>query len=110
VLVSIAPGGGKPSLAVQSSELGKNEAGKSVPIVTVANASNAHGYLSGGNLRLVAKDASGKEVLRRTLSGAEIQQTIGFGLIGGNQSRKVTVPVELPEGSSSVEASFSSDN
>lgn len=110
VLVSISPGGGKPSLAVQSSELGKNEAGKSVPIVTVANASNAHGYLSGGNLRLVAKDASGKEVLRRTLSGAEIQQTIGFGLIGGNQSRKVTVPVELPEGSSSVEASFSSDN
>ncbi len=110
VLVSVAPGGAKPQLTVQGAEIGRNAEGKPVPIVTVANASNAHGYLSGGQLRIVEKDAAGKEVFRRTLSGAEIQQTIGFGLIGGGQSRRVTVPVELPQAGGSVEASFSADN
>ena len=110
VLVSVAPGGAKPQLTVQGAEIGRNAEGKPVPIVTVANASNVHGYLSGGQLRIVEKDAAGKEVFRRTLSGAEIQQTIGFGLIGGEQSRRVTVPVELPQAGGSIEASFSADN
>lgn len=110
VLVSVAPGGAKPRLTVASAEIGRNAAGKPVPIVTIANASAAHGYLSNGNLRITEKDAAGKEVFRRTLSGAEIQQSMGFGLIGGNQSRRVTVPVELPQDGGSVEASFSADN
>lgn len=110
VLVSVAPGGAKPRLSVASAEIGKNAAGKPIPIVTIANASAAHGYLSNGNLRITEKDAAGKEVFRRTLSGAEIQQSMGFGLIGGNQSRRVTVPVELPQDGGSVEASFSADN
>lgn len=110
VLVSVAPGGAKPRLSVASAEIGKNAAGKPIPIVTIANASAAHGYLSNGNLRIIEKDAAGKEVFRRTLSGAEIQQTMGFGLIGGNQSRRVTVPVELPQDGGSLEASFSADN
>jgi fimbrial chaperone protein len=110
VLVSVAPSGIKPALAVQGAVIGHNDAGKPVPIVTVTNPSNAHGYLSGGHLRIVEKDAAGKEVFRRTLSGAEIQQTIGFGLIGGGQSRRVIVPVELPQDGGSVEASFATDN
>ena len=110
VLISIAPGGAKPALSVQSAEIGRNEAGKPVPIVIIANASNAHGYLSGGQLRIIERDASGREVFRRTLSGAEIQQTIGFGLIGGGQSRRVIVPVELPQEGGTVVAEFSTDN
>lgn len=109
ILVSVAPNGVSPALSVQSAEIGRNEAGRPVPIVTVANASAAHGYLSGGHLRIVEKDAAGNEVFRRTLSGAEIQQTIGFGLIGGNQSRRVIVPVELPQESGTVEATFAAD-
>ena len=110
VLISVAPAGAKPQLSVASAELGRNAGGKPVPVVTIANGSAAHGYLSNGSLRITEKDASGKEVFRRTLSGAEIQQTMGFGLIGGNQSRRVTVPVELPQDGGSVEASFSADN
>ena len=110
VLISVAPSGAKPSLSVASAEIGKNAAGKPIPIVTIANASSAHGYLSNGSLRVVEKDASGKEIFRRTLSGAEIQQTMGFGLIGGNQSRRVTVPIELPQDGGSVEARFSAGN
>lgn len=110
VLVSVAPAGAKSDLEITGAEIGRNPSGKPVPVVQVHNKSSAHGYLSGGRLRIVEKDASGKEVFRRTLSGPEIQQTMGFGLIGGNQTRRVTVPVELPSDSGSVEASFSTDN
>ena len=107
VLISIAPAGGKPAISVQSASVGRNADGKPVPQLMVSNASPAHGYLSDGRLRIVQKDAAGNEVFRRTLSGPEIQQTIGFGLIGANQQRRVTVPIELPSADGSVEASFS---
>lgn len=107
VLISIAPAGHKPSISVSSASIGRNAAGKPVPLLMVRNASVAHGYLSDGRLRIVEKDAAGNEIFRRTMSGPEIQQTIGFGLIGANQERRVTVPVELPSAEGSVEATFS---
>jgi P pilus assembly chaperone PapD len=110
VLVSIAPSGIKPLIQVQGAELGRNQAGKPIAVVTVANESTAHGYLANGHLRIVEKDASGKQVFSKTLSGAEIQQSMGFGLIGGGQVRKVSVPVELPSAEGTVEASFALDN
>lgn len=107
VLISIAPAGHKPSISVASTSIGRNAAGKPVPLLMVRNASVAHGYLSDGRLRIVERDAAGNEIFRRTMSGPEIQQTIGFGLIGANQERRVTVPVELPSAEGSVEATFS---
>lgn len=109
VLVSVSPAGVKPELEIAGAEIGRNPGGKPVPVVQVHNKSNAHGYLSGGRLRIVEKNAAGQEVFRRTLSGPEIQQTMGFGLIGGSQTRRVTVPVELPSETGSVEANFTSD-
>ena len=109
VLVSVEPQGLKPAITVTSATIGHDAKGKPVPLLTVDNPSGAHGYLASGHLRIVEKDAAGKEVFRRTLSGAEIQQTMGFGLIGGNQSRKVTVPVALPQDGGSIDASFSAD-
>ena len=106
VLVSVAPQGAKPDLKVSGASLGHDKAGKPVPIVTLSNASQAHGYLSQGRLRIVQRDSAGKEVFRRTLSGPEIQQTIGFGLVGAGQTRNVQVPVELPQDGGSVEAQF----
>lgn len=106
VLVSVAPGGAKPALSVASASVGHDAKGKPVPVVSVANASAVHGYLSNNRLRIVEKDAAGKEVFRKVISGPEIQQTIGFGLIGSKQTRKVTVPLELPVDGGSVEASL----
>jgi fimbrial chaperone protein len=106
VLVSIAPNGAKPNLRLVSSEVGRNEAGKPMPVITVQNDSPAHGYLSQGRLRIVQKDANGAEVFRRTLSGPEIQQTIGFGLIAPGQKRRIVLPVELPAVGGTVEAQF----
>ena len=109
VLVSVEPQGLKPAIRVTAAAIGHDAKGKPVPLLTVDNTSGAHGYLANGHLRIVEKDTAGKEVFRRTLSGAEIQQTMGFGLIGGNQTRKVTVPVELPQDGGSIDASFSAD-
>ena len=106
VLVSVSPQGAKPDLKVSAAGVGHDNAGKPVPIITLSNASNAHGYLSQGRLRIVQHDSAGKEVFRRTLSGPEIQQTIGFGLVGAGQTRRVQIPVVLPQDGGSVEAQF----
>jgi fimbrial chaperone protein len=106
VLVSVGPQGVKPALKIDGAEIGHNQTGKPVPIIIVSNASAAHGYLSQGRLRVVEKDGSGKEVFRRTFSGPEIQQTVGFGLVGAGQTRRVTVPVVLPVEGGKVEAQF----
>jgi fimbrial chaperone protein len=110
VLVSVSPQGARPALAVQRSEIGRNEAGHPVPVVIVTNNSPAHGFLSNGRLRIVQKDGSGREVFRQTLSGPEIQQTIGFGLIGAGQTRRVQVPIQLPSEGGTLEAQFTSES
>ena len=40
------------------------------------------------------------------MTGPEVQQTIGFGLIGAGQTRRVLVPIELPVEGGTVEAQF----
>lgn len=110
VLVSVAPAGVKSKLSIAGAAVGQNEAGKPAPVITIQNASAAHGYLSNGQLRVVEKDAAGAEVFRKSLSGAEIQQSMGFGLVGGNQSRQMTLPIELPRADGTVEATFTPEN
>ena len=106
VLVSVAPPGVKPDLKVTAAAIGKNDQGKPVPVITVTNDSNAHGYLSQGRLRIVETDSGGKQIFTRTMPGPEIQQTIGFGLVTSGQTRKITVPVVLPSDGGTVEAQF----
>ncbi|MFA5964914.1 MAG: fimbria/pilus periplasmic chaperone [Sphingomonas sp.] len=110
VLASVGPQGAKPSLRVQSAGVGKNDAGKPVPVVTVANDSSTYGYLSHGKLRVIEKDAAGREVFRQTLSGPEIQQQLGMGLITSGQERKFTLAGVLPLTEGTIEAKFTPDN
>lgn len=107
VLVSIGPQGGKPAISVVDSSISADDAGHRNPLITVRNDSANYGYLSEGKLRVVARDSGGTEVDRETLSGPEIQQRMGFGLIGGSQTRKVRLPVELPASATSVEVTYS---
>lgn len=106
VLASVSPLGAKPQLEVKAAQVVKDANGNPVAMLSVANNSPVHGYLSANKVRLVEKDAAGKEQFKRTLSGAEIQQTVGFGLIGAGQTRKVTIPVVLPSADGVVEASI----
>lgn len=110
VLVSIAPTGAKPAISIASASIGHDSDGKPVPLLLVGNDSPAHGYLSRGTLKIIETDSAGNEVFRRTLSGPEIQQTIGFGLIGAGQNRQVKVPVVLPQDGGRVEATFNADD
>lgn len=109
VLVSTAPANSRHELKLVRSEIGKNDKGEPIPVLYVENTGAAHGYLSRGSLRLTAKDATGRTVLQRTLPGPEIQQVIGFGLIGANQTRRVSAPIVLPTESVSLEADFVPD-
>lgn len=106
VLVSVAPQGQRPSISVVSTEIGRNDQNKPVPVLVVENTAAAHGYLANGRLRIIQRDGSGRQVFERTLSGPEIQQTIGWGLVGAGQKRRVTVPVELPAEGGTIEAQF----
>src|SRR3546814_6221143 len=87
-------------------KIGRNADGHAVPIVTVANSSATHGYLSRGRLTIVQRDASGRELIRQTLTGPDIQQGAGYGLIGGNEMRSFTLPLELPAEIGTIEARF----
>jgi len=106
VLVNVGPPGVRPALRISAAEIGRSAAGNAVPVLTVTNDSASYGYLSHGQLRLVEKDRSGHSVLNRVLSGAEIEQAIGLGLIGSGQSRQVMLPLVLPEAEGTVEAQF----
>jgi len=110
VLVSVAPTGVQPAISVTSAEIGTTEDGKRQALLTVSNPSRAHGYLAKGRLRLIVRDAQGGEVLRRTLSGPEMQQTVGFGLVGAEQSRSLFIPIDLPAQGASVEARYTPEN
>jgi len=109
VLVSVAAEGAKPSLSIGAVQIERNAEGAPVPVLTVANASAAHGYLSRGRLRIIQYDANNREVFRKQLTGPELQQTIGYGLIGGGQTRRMTLPLVLPQSDGRVEAQFTPD-
>jgi fimbrial chaperone protein len=106
VLVSVAPSGAKSNVQIVKTEIGKDKAGKPIPVITVSNDSAAHGYLSHGRLELIEKDGSGKEIFSRVLPGPEIQQVVGFGLIASGQTRRVEIPITLPTAGGTIEARF----
>ncbi|SDD49422.1 P pilus assembly protein, chaperone PapD [Sphingomonas sp. YR710] len=110
VLASVGPTGARPQLRIQTTEVARDDTGHSVPAITLSNDSPTYGYLSKGRLRIIEKDAAGREVFRKTLAGPEIQQSIGFGLIGAGQTRRVIVPVELPSSEGSIDAQFTPEN
>ena len=106
VLVSVAPAEEKSALDVVSASIATNREGKPVPSVSVSNSSNAHGYLSNGRLKITQRDASGKQIFSRSISGPEMLQIVGFGLVGANTTRTIQIPVELPSAEGSVDARF----
>jgi len=106
VLVSVTPPRARANLTVESASIGRDADGNPAPVVVVLNDSAAHAYVSRGTLSLVERDSSGRAIFERTLSPADIQQTIGYGLVGPGQRRSLTLPISLPSGSGSLEARF----
>ena len=105
VMVNVAsPTAGDAALTIESAEIVQNAEGKNMAAFTVRNSGRNYGYLSSGNLTIRHTDAAGNETVRRTLTGNEIQQMIGFGLVGPEMSRRFVAPIELESAEGSVEA------
>lgn len=106
VLVSVAPLGSKPNLQVKSAEIGTNKDGKPIPVITVYDDSPAYGYLSRGTLEITQKDAAGHQIFDQTVTGPELQQIIGFGLVSSGETRRISVPIVLPAAGGTLEVKF----
>ncbi|GAA0647649.1 molecular chaperone [Brevundimonas lenta] len=109
VMVNVAsPIGGDPVLTIEDASVVQNDAGKNVIAFTVRNAARNYGYLSANRLTFVYRDAAGQEVLRRTLTSNDIQQMIGFGLVGPEMSRRFISPIEVDTADGKAEVSLAS--
>lgn len=97
---------GDPQLSITSAEIAKNGEGEPVVAFTASNASKNYGYLSSGALTIRQISAEGREISRKTLSANDIQQQIGFGLIGPEMTRKFVTPLKLDSAEGSLEVSF----
>lgn len=72
------------------------------PEVVVRNDGANYAYLSRATVEITEEDATGKQIFDKTLTPNEMQQTLGFGLIGPNTQRRVVIPVTLPSASGTV--------
>ena len=95
VLVSVSSTNQKPQLAIASASPATVD-GKSVAAVTVSNNGGAHGYISQHRIKITETSGSGTELLTKTISGAEFQSLVGYGLVASGQTRTVNVPLDKP--------------
>lgn len=99
---------GDPKLSIESAEIVRPaEGAPAAPAriaFTVSNAGKNYGYISSGSLTLIQRDSAGKELFRRSLNSSDVQQMMGFGLVGPETSRKFVAPLDLesPEGTAEV--------
>ncbi|MBN8551626.1 MAG: molecular chaperone [Caulobacterales bacterium] len=108
VMVNVASAtAGQPQLSVSGTEIATNGEGQPVAAFTVRNDGRNYGYLSRTEITIRHNDPAGREVLRRTLSSNDIQQLIGFGLVGPLMSRRFVVPIQLESSEGTVEVTLS---
>jgi fimbrial chaperone protein len=93
VLVSVSATNQKPQLAIASAVPSTLE-GKPVAAITVQNNGGAHGYISQHKIKITETSATGAELLSKTISGAEFQSLVGYGLVASGQTRTVNVPLD----------------
>jgi len=110
VLVNVASSEGGPALSIAKTGIGQGKKKEPVPVLWVQNTGPSYGYLSRGNLHISESDASGKSLFDKQLSPQDIQQTIGFGVIGPNTTRKITLPLALPSATGVVKVQFDAGN
>lgn len=77
------------------------------PIVYLKNSGPTYGYLSQNMLRITQYDPSGKQIFTKLLQPQDIQQSVGFGLVGPDASRRFVLPVDLPSASGTIRAELS---
>lgn len=107
VVVNVAPLEGEPALSVVGAELTKDEKGERRAAVTITNASDVHGYLSGAKLRLALLDDAGKEIWSKSWIPEEVAGKVGIGLVQPHATRRFVLPFDLPPGGDKITAEIS---
>lgn len=100
VVVNVAPPAGLPALKLVGTGTTTDKSGKRFPTITVENTSKTHALLP----QAIIKLSGGSWAY--TMSASEISQKVGIGLVQPGAKRKFTLPVDLPAGVSSVQATM----
>lgn len=98
VVVNVAPPGGHAALKQVAAEIGRDDHGIRRPAIVVENSGNMHAYLSQASITLEGGS------WRQRLSGSELGQYIGLGLVQPGKRRRFLLPVELPPSVTQVSA------
>ena len=106
VIASVGAVASRPALRVLNATIESNAVGIGRPVINLENTGANYGYLADGQVRIVQKDPSGKEVYRRVFSPAEVQQNLGFGLVPAGEKRKMTLPIDLPIAEGTIDVDF----
>jgi P pilus assembly chaperone PapD len=102
---------GDPVLTVEGAEIVHPAPDAPARIAfTVHNAGDNYGYLSNGSVKLVQRNAAGEEIFQRTLNSSDVQQMIGFGLVGPETSRKFVAPIDLESADGTAEVKLSGNS
>lgn len=100
VVVNVGPAQGTPSLKVVGSGITTDKKGKRRAYVTVENPTKTHALLPEGKLSLAGNGWS------QSLSSAEIREKLGIGLVQPGKKRRFVVPLDVPSGVTTVQASL----
>jgi P pilus assembly chaperone PapD len=102
---------GEPKLSVEGAQVVQPKADAPARIAfTVHNAGDNYGYLSNGSVDLVQRNAAGEEIFHRNLNRSDVQQMIGFGLVGPETSRTFVAPIDLEQSGGTAEVKISGNS
>lgn len=108
VMVNVAsPTAGDPNLTISDPAIVENADHHPVVAFTVTNSGGNYGYLSNGSLRIRQVGPDGRELFNRTMAANDIQQQIGFGLVGPQMNRRFVTPIVLESNQGRLEVTFS---
>lgn len=100
VMINVAPAQGAPALQVIGTGITTDKSGKRRPTITVQNPSNVHALLPRSTIQLSSGDWSS------TLTPRQLSERVGIGLVQPGKRRRFILPVDLPPGVNSVQASL----
>lgn len=102
-VVSVAAPGKQSQLSVISAATANVDERIGVSVV-IRNDGETYDYLSRRRVTITMKDSTNAKIFERTLPGAEIQQVVGFGLIGPETQRRLFIPLDLPQSNGAIVA------
>jgi len=99
-IVNIAPPRGEPALELVSAEVGTDDKGNRRPLLTLRNPSRVHALANEATISISGDGWS------TTMTPRELDQKMGLGLVQPGKTRRLLIPVDVPDGVSLINASI----